>query len=238
MKKEQLSKFIEKYHLAGTVNSVKIEVKNKGLECAFVSQDQNMVGNVKAANFELDDATIGIYQTAQLVKLLGALDSEIDLNIKQIDGKSVTMNVKDTDTQVNFILSDLSVIEDAPTLQSLPGMDVEVVLSKDFITKFIRSKNSLPEATNFAVQSDGTNTDIILNYSTIQSNSIKFSCESIKAADMSPISFSANHFKEILTANKGCDSGKLEISAQGLAKITFTEGDYESEYYLVQLQNS
>ena len=41
---------------------------------------------------------------------------------------------------------------------------------------------------------------------------------------------------EVLTANKG-DKGKMHISSNGLARVDFTGTDFESNYWLVQLQN-
>jgi hypothetical protein len=40
-------------------------------------------------------------------------------------------------------------------------------------------------------------------------------------------------FKEILIANKECESATLEISSQGLSKINFKVDDYTSTYWLV-----
>ena len=41
---------------------------------------------------------------------------------------------------------------------------------------------------------------------------------------------------KVLIANRG-DVGKLHVSPQGLARIDFTGTDFESSYWLVQLQN-
>ena len=50
--------------------------------------------------------------------------------------------------------------------------------------------------------------------------------------------FSSNLFKEILNANKDAETGKLEVSAAGLARVTFSSKSYSATYYLVQLQAS
>jgi hypothetical protein len=42
--------------------------------------------------------------------------------------------------------------------------------------------------------------------------------------------------KEILVANRG-DAGHLQVSTEGLARIDFTGSDFDSTYWLVQLQN-
>ena len=54
-----------------------------------------------------------------------------------------------------------------------------------------------------------------------------------RVADINQVSFSANLFKEVLSANKECESATLEISSQGLAKIVFKIDDFTSTYWLV-----
>ena len=47
------------------------------------------------------------------------------------------------------------------------------------------------------------------------------------------ISFNANLFKEVLSANKECESATLYVSSEGLAKITFKVDDFSSTYFFV-----
>ena len=72
MEKKQITSFIDKYHLAGNANSVRLDVKNKTLSCNFITDDQNVVGSVSMDNFDIDDVTLGVYATSQLTKLLTA----------------------------------------------------------------------------------------------------------------------------------------------------------------------
>jgi ribosome maturation factor RimP len=51
---------------------------------------------------------------------------------------------------------------------------------------------------------------------------------------MSPVCFSAKLFKEILEANKDC-TGTLEISSKGLGRVTFSNKEFSTVYYLVKL---
>jgi hypothetical protein len=55
---------------------------------------------------------------------------------------------------------------------------------------------------------------------------------------MDLLSFNADLFGKILQANKECSGGKLEISAQGLAKITFKVDNYHVIYHLVATQSA
>jgi ribosome maturation factor RimP len=51
---------------------------------------------------------------------------------------------------------------------------------------------------------------------------------------MDTVCFSAKLFKEILNANADA-TGLLEVSSKGLARVTFTNADYSSTYFLVKL---
>jgi len=136
------------------------------------------------------------------------------------------------------MLADLSVIRQVPDLKNTPDWNVSFELTKDFTDKFIKSKNALPETENFAVQSNNGRTEMILNYSTLNTNRITWPLEIPGATDLSATCFSANLFKEILHANKDCEYGELNVSSAGLAKVVFKLAEGASTYYLVQLQAS
>ena len=117
---------------------------------------------------------------------------------------------------------------------------IKIDIDKDFTAKFIKAKNALPDSENFGVACKNGKLDIIINYSSINTNRIKFSfdCNSDECTDLTTVCFSSNLFKEILQANKDADSGTLEISSAGLARAIFTSKSYTSTYYLVQLQTA
>ena len=52
---------------------------------------------------------------------------------------------------------------------------------------------------------------------------------------MKKVSFNADLFKDVLVANKECESAVLEISEQGLARINFKVDEYDATYYLVAI---
>lgn len=237
MEKKKLTSFIDKYHLAGNANSVRIDIKDKEISCNFITDDQNVVGSVTMADFDIDDITLGVYATAQLTKLLTALDENITLKVNDADGTAYSIYISDKTTNITFMLADLSVIRQVPQMKQLPDFNVKIKLTKDFVDKYIRSKNALPETENFAVESDALGTSMILNYSTLNTNRITWPVvPEGKSSDLSATCFSADLLKEILVANKDADTGIIEVSSAGLARVTFTGKDYTSTYYLVQLQ--
>ena len=242
MEKKKLTSFIDKYYLAGNTESVKVECKDNTLNCNFIAGDQNVVGKVSMNGFNVKDCELGIYATSQLVKLLTALDSSIELAVNSTGGTTYSINLKDTnDTECIFMLADMSVIQQVPQMKQIPDFNVKIKLTSDFTEKFVKSKNALPDAENFAVRDDALGTDIILNYSSLNTNRITFDVSSNATKitdDLKPICFSANLLKEILLANKDAKDGYLEVSQAGLARVTFIGPDYLSNYFLVQLQSA
>ena len=52
MKKSDLLNYVGRYHLAGATTSVKWVAKNGGIETEFITDDQNVIGHVKADNLD------------------------------------------------------------------------------------------------------------------------------------------------------------------------------------------
>ena len=237
MEKKQLTSFIDKYHIAGNANSVRLDVKDNTLSCNFITDDQNVVGAVSMDDFNVRDITLGVYATSQLTKLLTALDNDVTMKVNDADGTAFSINLSDSTTTATFMLADLSVIRQVPAMKQLPDFNVKIKLTKDFADKFVKSKNAMPETENFAVESTPAGTNMILNYSTLNTNRITWPAILEKeASNLKATCFSANLFKEILVANKDAETGFIEVSSAGLARVSFTGKDYTSTYYLVQLQ--
>ena len=235
MQKEKLVSFINRYYLAGNTDSVKLVVKNGQLVCSFISANQNVIGEVTLQSVDMEDAELAVYTTSQLLKMLSVLDENIDIKFVKSGDKVFSMIVNDANTSITYMLADLSVIKSVPKVKALPEFDVTINITKEFSEKFLKAKNGMPEAENFAVVSDSVSSEILLNYSTVNTNRIKFSVDATANNKLNATCFSANIFKEILTANKGAESGVFEVSGQGLARVTFTGKDFNSVYYLVQL---
>jgi len=235
MQKEKIISFINRYYLAGSSDSVKLSIKDMQLQCSFISADRNVIGNIVLENVEIEDSELGVYNTGQLLKMLSVLDSDIEIKVVKSEDKAFLLQLLDTNTSITYILSDLSVIEPAPKIKKLPDFNCTINITKEFSEKFLKAKAGMPEADNFAVTSNDSGTEIILNYSTVNTNRIKFQVTATTSASLKATCFSSNIFKEILSANKNAESGIFEVSDQGLAKVTFTGKGFNSIYYLVQL---
>jgi hypothetical protein len=72
----------------------------------------------------------------------------------------------------------------------------------------------------------------------MNTNRITLDVETTKNAKVTPINFSARYFKEVIAANREAVSGVLKISSKGLAYVKFGVTDYNTDYYLVQIQTA
>ena len=238
MQKAKLNRFIQKYNLGGNVNSVKWKSSGDTLSTSFVTPDKSLLGTVKLDKFPFESSEIGVYQTDQLQKLLNVLGEKIDMDLSTIDGKAIALKVKNDSVSVNYVLSDLSVIADPPALKRLPDFQTKIKLDSNFIDSFIKGKSALSDVDMFAIVKNKTGgCDVIIGYSSSNTNRVNIPVDSTECDITSPIIFNANLFKEMLTANKECTSAVLEVSTEGLAKVNFKVDDYDSEYFIVAMQD-
>ena len=243
MDKQKLNGFIDKYSLGGGVESVKWNVSEQEMYTNFVSDDKTLLGNVKYKGIGFTQGDYCIYTTSQLKKLISVLDTNINVLVNHQQGRSYSIGMTDNTTMLEYILSEESIIPKAPKLKQIPDFTASIIIDGDFVTKFIRAKAALSDESNFTVVADdlGDKLQIIIGHSeSMATNKITFDVTSANAEipDLEHISFSADHMKEILLANRDMTSGSMEVSPEGLAKITIKGTDFKSVYYLVQTQNN
>ena len=239
MNKQRLARFISKYYLNGTVNSVVLNSKSNSQQLAarFISGDKSLLGELVMDKWDFEDSDIGIYNTEQLIKLLSVVDDDINLSLTKSGDKSIALKVSDSTSSVNYMLTDTSIINEPPTLKSIPEFELNIDVTPQFINKFIAGKGALGETDNFTIITDGDNVKAVIGYSSVNTNRVTIPVTTTKASDIDNVSFNANIFKEVLHANKECESATLEVSSEGLSRITFKVDDYTSTYYLVAVQD-
>jgi len=236
MEKSKLQSLINRYYLAGNCEAVKLKENAEGINCELIDMDQTVVGKIQWKTTPFMKGELGINHTGALIKMLSALGENIEIDVKDAAGKNYAMKISEGKTEATFMLADTTVIPAVPSINAEPEYQIEIPVNEEFITRFIKAKNALPDAKNFAVQvKDGT-IRFIINYSTVNADNITFEVGTTTSKDMEPVCFSADKLKEVLVANRG-DSGKLHVSPDGLARINFTGADFESSYWLVMLQN-
>ena len=237
MQKSKLDRFIQKYNLGGNVNSVKWKSNGTGLSTSFVTPDKSLLGNVKVDKFSFDSAELGIYQTDQLKSLIGVLGDDISLDLTSAGDRAVSLNVKNGAISIDYVLSDLSVIPDPPSLKRLPEFGTQIKLDTKFINTFVKGKSALSDIDSFTILNGKSGVEVVIGYSSTNTNRVNIPVETTSSNLEKPISFNANLFKEVLVANRECTSAVLEVSNEGLAKVNFKVDDYDSTYYIVAMQD-
>jgi len=240
MNKSQLTNFINKYTLGGEIKSTKWVSNGDSLATRFISGDKSVVGKVVLSKFKhLEPCELGVYNTAQLGSLLSVLGDDVEVSLSRSGDKFISMELEDTKrkTKSKYMLSDLSVIPTPPELKNLPdSFELGIKVDAHFINTFISGKGALSEAETFTILTENDETQIVIGYASIASNRVTIPVETTKFKLMEPISFNANMFASILSANKDCESATLEVSSQGLSRIKFSIDNYDSEYFLVSTQ--
>ena len=231
MNRSKFDGFVGRYNLGGEIESVMVKSDENNLSVRMISDDKTLLGDVTVAESEFPNGEFGIYTTSQLKGLLSVLDDSI--TIEEVTG---ALKFSDKKTKVQYMLAAPSVIPAVPDLKALPPFDAEITLDDDFVNKFIKSKGVLSDADTFTFIHKGGSGEIILGYSSINSNRISLDVDSTATNDIEPIAFSAKYLKAILMANKGSKTSSLKISSKGLSHVSFTDGDYTSNYYLVEIK--
>ena len=231
MEKVKFDGFINRYNLGGEVESVMVKSEGTDLSVRMISDDKTLLGDVSVSGTDFPNGEFGIYTTSQLKGLLSVLDNTIE--VEEVTG---ALKFSDKGTKMQYMLAAPSVIPAVPDLKALPPFNVEITLNDEFVNKFIKSKGALSDADTFTFTCKDNKGEIILGYSSINSNRISISVDCKCDGDVEPIAFSAKYLKAILLANKGSNSSSLKISSQGLAHLNFVEGDYTSNYYLVEIK--
>ena len=231
MEKVKFDGFINRYNLGGEVESVMVKSEGTDLSVRMISDDKTLLGDVSVSGADFPDGEFGIYTTSQLRGLLSVLDNTIE-----VEETTGALKFSDKGTKMQYMLAAPSVIPAVPDLKQLPPFNVEITLDNEFVNKFIKSKGALSDSDTFTFTSKDGVSEIILGYSSINSNRISITVDAQVEGDVDPIAFSAKYLKAILLANKGSSSSSLKISSQGLAHLNFVEGDYSCNYYLVEVK--
>ena len=231
-----LGRFISKYYLEGAVLSSKWKLKDETLSARFITDDRTLLGELKLKNFKCDNLEgqeLGIYNTEQLNKLLGVLDDTIS-----VKSEYPYLHINDSKSKVSYVLSDLSIIKDAPTMKMQPTFETTLNMDSDFRKKFVKGKGALPDVETFTLVKNGSSDtiNIVIGHSSIATNNctIPVKTDNPTAGLMS---FNAKYLKSIITANSDAKECTMKVSSDGLARLNFKADDFEVEYNMVAVQN-
>ena len=119
----------------------------------------------------------------------------------------------------------------------IPEFQLKIKVDTNFITRFISGKSALPDTDTFTVITSNDGVKLVIGYSSINTNRVTIPVETETYEDIEKVSFNANLFKDVLVANKECETAILEVSEKGLSRINFKVDQYDVTYYLVAVQD-
>lgn len=237
MEKSKLEKFITKYNLGGSCESVIFNSDGDTLTVRCISDDKNVLGEVSVENISFPKGEFAVYDTKKLKAMLSVLDENLTVKANVKEKKTTGLDMTDGNTKVTFVLADPSVVPNVPTVDKVPAMDFAITLDEKFINTFIRAKSALNDVETFTVTSEGIDNtaSVVIGQSSNNTNRIVVTANTDKKVKLDPISFSTNYFREILNANKDITNGTLEVSSKGLSIVRFVANGFTSVYYLVRI---
>jgi hypothetical protein len=241
MEKKYLTQVIDKYHLNGLVESVTWNsTKSKGLTVKFVTATKDCAGSVHTTkDLELGENDISIYSTSQLNRILSVIDNYLTVDVvKGNQNIPYQLSIKDNNFDLTYHLSSEDLIPTVPNINEPEQFDCTFSIDEDFVKNFTRAHNALDKPNRFTieckVEDDEQYVEFCVGDSASYANKIKLRQPASFLLGFQAIPFSANIFKEIISVNKSATS-TINILEQGLIKMTFTEDDTTSTYFMVKL---
>lgn len=233
MKKPYLEDVIEKYYLGGLVERVKIQIIDKRLMTQFISSQKNLVGVLDAPNMELPDCEFGVYDTSQLLKLIGITNHFLVLDVEMNKGIANKLLIADNEFNLEYALADTMLTPSVPSINE-PNYAMVAELDEEFVARFLKAKKALGTEVFTVKQGSEATMEFMLGGVEGYTNKINFNIK-LKQSSVpgDPIKFPINEFGEILSANKQFTSGELSVSEDGLLKIEFTNEEGVKVTYLL-----
>jgi hypothetical protein len=237
MKKPYLQDVIEKYYLGGLVERVKIQITDKTLTTKFISAQKNLVGVLEAPGITLPDCEFGVYDTSQLLKLIGITDHFLTLDVEVNRGIANKLLIADNEYNLEYALADTMLTPSVPSIDE-PTYQMVADVNTEFIAKFLKAKKAL--GTDVFIVEQGIDHEekqamkFTLGGVDKHTNKVNFTLPtSLSSVPGVQLKFPIEEFGEILAANKEIATGVLSVSEDGLLKIEFTNEEGVKVTYLL-----
>jgi hypothetical protein len=239
MEKQLLTSVIEKYYLGGINERVKWTVKDKKVTILFTSQTKDLAGSVEAPDFDIDDCTLGIYDTNKLLKLVNITNQFLQLEVETKNGTSTKLSIADNEYDLVYHLADLRMMpmETMVLDETQISFDYSFVIDSEFIERYNKAKKALgsDEVKVQALINDSGDKGIYftLGGKTSHDNKIAFQTSTSTFEIPSPeFLYNADYLLEIFATNKGTE-GVGYFDENGILKLEFTdEKSIKALYYL------
>ena len=239
MDKQLLTSVIEKYYLGGIHEKVKWTVKDKKVTILFTSATKDLAGSVEADGFDIDDCTLGVYDTNKLLKLVNITNQFVQLNVETKGDVATKLHIADMEYDLVYHLADLRMMpmETMVLDESQITFGYQFDIDNEFIERYNKAKKALgsDEVKLQALFNDEGEKGIYftLGGKTSYDDKISFQATApLFEVPSSEYQYNANYLFEIFSENKGA-AGTGYFDENGILKLEFTtEDSIKSLYYL------
>ena len=238
MDKQLLTSTIEKYYLGGIHEKVKWTIKDKKATILFTSATKDLAGSIEADGFDVDDCTLGIYDTNKLLKLVNITNQFLQLNVESKGDVSTRLHIADMEYDLTYHLADLRMMpmETMVLDESQITFGYQFDIDSEFIERYIKAKKALgsDEVKIQASFNDEGEKDIYFTLGGKTSHDDKISFQTPSAMFEIPsgeYQYNANYLFEIFGENKGAQ-GTGYFDENGILKLEFIEDSIKALYYL------
>jgi hypothetical protein len=239
MKKETFIRFIDKYSLGGNIETVKWKVisDKKILMTRGELNSKSFTMEVILKNFTeiSDDIQIPIGNTQKVKMMLSPFDEDIALKLNKNGDRLLGFFISDENCESYCSAADPSVIPPvAKDLGETKAYDVEIPLSVDFVTRFLKAKAALQDIEEFTVRMNKqSQVEFVLGYPIANSNRISIAAPTVdkKSSFDGSFRFPSINIVEVLRSNKEIENAKLFISSFGVIKLQYSNEQFDSTYW-------
>ena len=242
--KSKLQSIISKYYLNGLVQSVRWLTESGKLSISFVSENKDICGDLICDSSPVEDSEIAIFDTAQLNKLISVTNGELLLTLEKQHKIFSKMHIQDMSFNVAYSLADTLLVPKRGVIEFPNNYDVVIDLNSEIVNSFIKAKSALTDINDVLISTEedpdkGKVVEFAFGDLNNFSNKIKYIIdENVEIKNELKLPFNSDSFKNILSANKDLESGKLSLTEDGFMKLEFQSEDIKTLYYLVRKEDS
>jgi len=237
IKKVDLQSFINKYYLKVNEHVVWSFMDNT-LTVNFTTPSKDVIGNVKCEDIEFENVDLPIFNTKKIQSLVDLCEGEILMEVEKTNKVPTKLKISDEKFNTVYALADALLIPKVGTIREIK-YDIELELNPEDVLNLVKARSAMSETAKLVI---GTTKDldgdpvceVILGEEGGHDNKISYQLRGKINKMGTKIPFNLDKFRDILNVNKNSDEGLIQLSTEGLMKITFKKGKITSTYFMVQ----
>jgi hypothetical protein len=239
--KGELLSIINKYYLNAMVEATRWNIENNTVTIRFNSPSKEMIGEVKATGFPIEDSNIAVSNTTQLIKLISITNNFLELNYQKTNKFISKLIISDNQFTLNYALADIMLIPKIGEVNGIDEWDITAPLDNEAIGAIVKAKSALNESETVVIKpylnpENEFQIEMEFGGNVEYANKVSFYIPNVvKNNEVNNFKeyYNSNIIKEIMYCNKDMSRGNISIKLDGIMKLEFENEKIKSTYYLV-----